>query len=198
MFVAIGTASAILGVCKKTLRRWHKKNYLIPFRTKGGHRRYQLEAPYTFLETGTYTIIPTPTTGKAAIYVRVCSAKQRKDLETRATFLAVIAQTEGFRPVIYKDIASGLNERRIGLLRLLRDALRRQVDCIYVTYPDRMARFGSSLLTYILNLIGIPIYIAHSPPQIDTEQQLVKDVIALMTSFSGKIHRMRRGKNTLS
>ncbi len=34
-------AAMIIGVCKKTLRRWEKKDLITPMRTPGGHRRYQ-------------------------------------------------------------------------------------------------------------------------------------------------------------
>ena len=39
---SIGTAALILGVCVKTVRRWHKVNKIHCIRTPGGHRRYSL------------------------------------------------------------------------------------------------------------------------------------------------------------
>ena len=39
----ITEASEILGVSTKTLRRWEKDGKISPFRTPGGHRRYDKE-----------------------------------------------------------------------------------------------------------------------------------------------------------
>ena len=43
MFVSISKAAKIMGVSTTTMRRWDKEKKLSPaFRTKGGHRRYQI------------------------------------------------------------------------------------------------------------------------------------------------------------
>jgi DNA-binding transcriptional MerR regulator len=43
MFVSIGEASALIGVAVSTLRRWEKEARFYPtFRTKGNHRRYDM------------------------------------------------------------------------------------------------------------------------------------------------------------
>ena len=39
----ITEASELLGVSTKTLRRWEKDGKISPFRTPGGHRRYDKE-----------------------------------------------------------------------------------------------------------------------------------------------------------
>jgi len=41
-YVAIGEASEVLGVSISTLRRWEAEGKLIPERTAGGQRRYDL------------------------------------------------------------------------------------------------------------------------------------------------------------
>ena len=40
---SIGMAAMIIGVYRKTLRRWEKKGLIIPMRTPGGHRRYSMD-----------------------------------------------------------------------------------------------------------------------------------------------------------
>ncbi|MFX1295052.1 MAG: MerR family transcriptional regulator [Promethearchaeota archaeon] len=53
MFLSISQAAIILGVCPKTLRRWHAKSLLCPdCRTSGGHRHYGLQTFETFLQAG--------------------------------------------------------------------------------------------------------------------------------------------------
>ena len=100
-------------------------------------------------------------------------------------------------PKIYQDIGSGLNDHRQGLERLIKDALAHKFDSVYVTYLERFSRFGSHLLRLILSEIGIPMVIlAPAAPPPSHEAELVQDVLALVTSFSGKLHRMRRGQQS--
>ena len=41
--LSIDEASKLLGVTKRTLRNWEKAGKIKPFRTLGGHRRYDRE-----------------------------------------------------------------------------------------------------------------------------------------------------------
>ena len=41
-FLSIKSASDLLGVSTKTLRRWEKEGKITPTRTEGGHRRYDI------------------------------------------------------------------------------------------------------------------------------------------------------------
>jgi putative resolvase len=41
--LSINEASKLLGVTKRTLRNWEKKGKISPYRTPGGHRRYDKE-----------------------------------------------------------------------------------------------------------------------------------------------------------
>lgn len=199
MLVSISAAAACLGVCTKTLRRWEQRGVIHPLRTCGNHRRYDLDALSRFRETHEYQITAQIATHHAAVYARVSANKQKRDLEVQRDFLVALAQKEGFRPIVYEDIASGLNDRRKGLLRLFRDAFARRFDRVYLTYLDRMARFGTHLLGEILHHLHIEVIPIHSPPrESGFELGLTQDVIAIITSYSGKLHRLRRGKNRVN
>jgi excisionase family DNA binding protein len=43
-------AAEFLGISKNTLYRMEKEGYIIPFRTPGGHRRYEVKMLETYLE----------------------------------------------------------------------------------------------------------------------------------------------------
>jgi predicted site-specific integrase-resolvase len=69
-----------------------------------------------------------------------------------------------------------------------------QPTYLVISYPDRLARFGLAILKQMYQLFKVQIIIA----KIDTttlsqEQQLINDVLAILTSFAGRIHRARRG-----
>jgi putative resolvase len=146
------------------------------------------------LNTGVYQPNSTESTGIAAIYGRVSASKQKKDLQTQTSALSQQAQLDGFTPKIYTDIGSGLNDKRPRFLRLLIDAIHRKFDRIYITYRDRLARFGTHSYEEIFRSLQIPIICIREDSDCSLESKLVNDVIALITSFAGKLHRSRRGK----
>lgn len=212
MLVSISNASAMLGVCTKTLRRWHEKNIFPPdCRTMGGHRRYSLERLKNILHSNARLKKKQEKMNsnhhlnqhdQVALYARVSAAKQKDDLTRQVNFLIKKAHEEGYSNVmIYKDIASGLNDKRSGLRRLVRDAFSRRFSVLFITHRDRLARFGTSLLYQVLSSLDITI-VEHPVDSTTTKEEkspaheLVKDVLAILTSYSGKLYRLRRGAFT--
>ena len=195
MMVSISKAAEVLGVCKKTLRRWDKEGRLVPCRTAGGHRRYDLDALFEYREDRIYDPATQDATGIAAVYCRVSSHSQKEDLARQKRFLSQKATSDGYTPKVYKDIGSGLNDGRRNFLKLVSDGIKCKFDRVYLTYKDRLARFGTRPIRRMFQLQGIEMIVVHSDPDKDLEERLVEDMIALVTSFSGKLHRMRRGKN---
>lgn len=201
MFISTGKAALLLGVSPSTLRRWDTAKHLVPaFRTPGGHRRYHLtkllewtnHLPKRSQNQGTHQQ-PRP---RVVAYARVSGAKQRRELTRQIAHLDTYIQDQGWQHVkTYHDIGSGLNDRRKGLLRLLRDLPSLQPDKIGCTYEDRLARFGLKLLETICTYFSAQIVVTQQQRQPSSlEEQVVQDVIALVTSFAGKLHRARRGQ----
>ncbi|MBD3352200.1 MAG: IS607 family transposase [Candidatus Lokiarchaeota archaeon] len=195
MMVSIGMAAHILGVCRKTLRRWEKNGVITPVRTPGNHRRYDKNALITFGKTGDYAPPEKTKTGNAAVYGRVSSHRQKDDLKRQISFLQKRAKNDGYTPKIYKDIGSGLNDKRKGLRRLVKHALTGHFDKVYVTYLDRLARFGTQIILDVFKVNAIDYEVVQVAEDVGFNQLLVNDVIALVTSFSGKLYRRRKGKN---
>ena len=195
MIVPISMACDVLGVCARTLRRWEHRGILIPYRTPGNHRRYDYDALLEFRESCVYDPQPAAKTGVAAVYARVSSPKQKEDLVRQVDFLRACAKRDGLAARIYTDVWSGLNDARPGLLRLLRDGLNCRFDRVYLTYLGRLGRFGTRPLVEMLGVAGVDVKAVHVPEAQTFEQALVADVVALLTSFWGKLHRRRRGQN---
>lgn len=202
MYVSIGTAAEYLGVSTSTLRRWEKQNILIStYRTVGNHRRYQFKQIIQFLHRISYKAvkfkfkesIPKP---QAILYARVSGSKQRHDLTRQISHLQDFTVNQGWTiQKIYKDIGSGVNEKRKGLNRLLKELPVLQPDYLVCAYPDRLARFGTGLITTICNIYSIKIiYTNQNSHVVSNEEKLTQDFIAILTSFAGKLHRQRRGR----
>ena len=194
MLVPIGIASKHMGVCTKTLRRWERKGLLKPQRTAGGHRRYDRTALDRFVLTGKYET-STPETENVAVYARVSSQRQKGDLERQVEFLKDTAsETTGKNVIEYSDIGSGLNDGRKGLMRMLTDAASGRFETVYVTYSDRLARFGTNVIVKALDTYGVGVKVLRTADKKDLQSQVVDDIVAPMHSFSGKLYRLRRGK----
>jgi len=132
-YLSISVAASFIGVCTKTLRHWHATGVFEPdFRTPGGYRRYslsRLEAFYSremkhdekrskkMHDEG----IKGNTVKVAAIYARVSARKQLDDLQRQLSFPERRVQDAVFKKVmLYKDVASGVNDSRNGMKKLLR------------------------------------------------------------------------------
>ena len=151
MYISIGEAANYLGVSTKTLRRWEKKGILgADHRTVGGHRRYALativyiqqqlvnrkwdERKNILLKANGPQQQTRPKTKddknqqipkRAIVYSRVSKRIQKEDLERQIQALQDQALKDGYSVIgVYKDIASGLNDRRMGLKRAVRMCLQ--------------------------------------------------------------------------
>lgn len=82
-FVPITAAAQALGVSATTLRRWESSGKLVPARTAGGQRRYDLAALRPDMHQGALSLRPTIS------YARVSSHDQRSDLERQEQVLAL-------------------------------------------------------------------------------------------------------------
>ena len=190
-----------MGVACSTLRRWDKDNKLLPaFRTPGGHRRYSLVAVLAFcndtIKEATNEQAGAVQQPTAISYARVSSSKQKDDLVRQERHLESFIHGRGWQLVKrYKDTGSGLNGKRKGLLTLLRDLPVIQPDYLVSSYSDRLSRFGTEIINATCQLFDTEIIITQdSNTSASIDDQLVKDVIALITSFAGKVYRRRRGQ----
>lgn len=129
---------------------------------------------------------------RAIIYVRVSSSDQKSDLERQIKYLTQYCSAKGYRIVdVLSDVASGLKTNRRGLLKLFNYVVTKHVDVIVVTYKDRLTRFGFEYLEYFFNQYGVRIEIVYGEEPKDAYQELVEDLLAIVTSFAGKLYGMR-------
>jgi len=89
------------------------------------------------------------------------------------------------------DTASGLRTSRKGLLKLFNYVVNRQVDVVVVTYKDRPTRFGFDYLEYFLSQYGVRVEAVFGEEPKEAYQELVEDIIEIVTSFADKLYGMR-------
>ena len=129
---------------------------------------------------------------RAVIYARVSSSDQKKDLERQVQYLTQYCSAKGYKVVdVLSDVASGLKINRRGLLKLFNYVVNKQIDEIVVTYKDRLTRFGFEYLEYFFRQYGVRIEVIYGEEPKDAYQELVEDLLTIVTSFAGKLYGMR-------
>ena len=132
---------------------------------------------------------------RAVIYARISSSDQKKDLERQIQHLTHYCSAKGYKIVdILSDIASGLKTNRRGLMKLFNYIVNKQVDAVVITDKDRLTRFGFEYLEYFFNQYGVRMEVVFGEEPRDAYQELVEDLLAVVTSFAGKLYGMRSHK----
>ena len=91
------------------------------------------------------------------------------------------------------DIGSGINYKKKGLQELLKRISGNQVEKVVVLYKDRLLRFGFELVEYIASLYHCEIEIIDHTEKTE-QQELVKDLVQIITVFSCKLQGKRANK----
>ena len=171
----------LLGLHPRTIQKWDKQGKIRVVRTPGGRRRIpESEIRRLQGEKGIRSVIG---------YARVSSNTQKDDLERQVEYL----RQRGVREVV-TDIGSGLNEKRRGFLRLLDRVLHNEVDKVVVLYEDRLTRFGFDTLKKVFEAHGTTIEVLNQADVKPPQQELVEDLITIISRFSGKLYGMRSHK----
>lgn len=121
------------------------------------------------------------------IYGRVSSAKQSEDLQRQLEFMSKIFPDYE----VISDIASGVNFSRPGLNKLIERICRDEVGIIAVSFKDRLARIGFEIIEHLCNIHKCEIIVVNNI-ETSPEAELVEDLIAITTSFSARIHGLRK------
>lgn len=90
-----------------------------------------------------------------------------------------------------KECASGLNEERTKLWGLLNN---KDWDVLIVEHKDRLTCFGFSFVEALVNEQGRQIIVINSTKEKDKEQELIEDLVSIITSFTARIYGNRRSK----
>lgn len=184
---SISEFSELSGVSKSTLRRYDNDNTFKPaFTSKGGHRRYTETQLFEITQKKIKAI------NKINIgYVRVSSKKQVDDLERQYNLMEnyLISKGESFQ--IIKSVGFGVNYNNQSLNELLDLVISGKVNRVFIMYKDRLVRFGFELLENLFKRYGVDIEIINHQPN-TMEEELVTDLIQIITVFSAKLNGKRR------
>lgn len=176
------------------LSEWARKNGLSYQTAHSLFKAGKLPCQAIQLETGTIlvteNVLQNKENFKTYIYCRVSSHNKKDDLNRQAEKCLEFCKSSGF-PVekVIKEIASGMNDKRPKLLSILNKEPKR----IIVEHKDRLSKFSFNYFDHILPLIGYEIIVINRDQQ--DEQDLMKDLVAVITSFCCRLYGLRKGNS---
>ena len=192
-----GEVMKILNISYSSIKVYDKNNKLPIKRNAAGRRVIFRDDLLNYLDEAGLLYRDDSIDKKDVIYARVSShdQKQNGDLDRQALFL--LEHVDDLKnPLILKEVGSGLNDQRPKLQELLKMVMDGKVDRVFVTYKDRLTRFGYHYLETVFSHNGTEIIVVKdNGREKSVNEELAEDMMSLIASFSGKLYGMRSGKN---
>jgi len=169
-----------MGVCYKTAHLWWKSGKLEnAFKSKtGGILVREIEED----------VHPE----RVVIYCRVSNQNRREEMQYQVNRCLDFCAAKGLSVSdTYYEVASGMNDNRVKLWKMLNS----NPTTIVIENKDRLTRFGFKYLENLLNKQGCKIIVMNDND--NDEQDLMKDMVAIITSFCCRLYGLRRIKNKI-
>lgn len=151
------------------------------------------EDTYTSNSGGLYVYIPDYDNVNAKqkpvyIYTRVSSHNKKDDLNRQYERCMCFAKEHNYNIAkSFKEIASGMNDNRTQFNKLL----EQNAGIIIVENKDRLTRFGFNYINNLYSKLGGEIIVINNDE--NDENDLMKDLISIITSFCCRLYGMHRG-----
>lgn len=191
-FLSTSQAATFFNVSPNTIRSWDKLGYIKTVRLNGGlygQRRFDISS-----FNGTFRQITDEQTNnnvkKGIIYCRVSSSHQVSDLDRQIKKLKSLYPTYE----VIKDVASGINFKRPGFIKIFQRAISRDFNEIVVAHKDRFSRFGFEFFEWLFQQFGISFVVLDNSTFKTPEQELAEDLLSIVHIFSCRQNGKRKYK----
>ena len=189
-----GEFAKMLGCSTFTLYLRENEGKLKVYYTDTGRRFYKREDVIKELNKKGLLLVDEVKTD--IVYGRVSTHKQKErgDLDKQISY--VLNQVALMNPVdleVLSDVGSGLNDERKNFKKLLNKIMSGKINRVFILYKDRLTRFGFGQLKTICKFFGTEIIVlSENDDDKIIEEELAKDIVSIIHSFSGKLSEMRR------
>ena len=175
-------ACDIMQIDPGTLRKWDREGKIRCVRLQNNFRRVP--------ESEVNRILGIQKERSSCIYARVSSGGQKEDRDRQIERL----KNNSPESEVISDIRSGMRFDRKGFVKLLDLIEKDKVSVIYITHKDRLARFGYDLVEKICEMHGTRIVTVDSEELLAAHEELSRDLISIITSFSARLYGLRSHK----
>lgn len=123
------------------------------------------------------------------VYCRVSNQSRKSELEYQVNRCVEYANAKGLQVTkVYKEVASGMNDNRKEFWKMIDS----KPTMIIIENKDRLTRFGFTYLERLLLRDGCSINVMN--PNKNDEEDLIKDLVSIITSFCCRLYGLRRSK----
>lgn len=183
-----------LGVTSRTISKYCEQGLLEDIILETGRRIIPKESLIDYLDKK--GLIDYTEQGKIdVVYARVSTHKQknRGDLDRQIEKCLAYAATRNPKNLkVYKEVSSGLNDSRKEFIKLINSILKGEIDRIFISYKDRLTRFGFNYIETMCKYNDTQIVVISSEEQDKIiEEELAEDLIAIIHSFSVRLYGLR-------
>ena len=187
-YLRVHEAAELLRVTPQTVRKYKDTGKITGYTTPGGQTLYSQQELLSILQQQSPdSTIDTPKQEQIAFYVRSSNG----DETLINSQIEQLTEKYGEPFTIIIDKASGLNDKRKGLYKLIKLAKEEQIQKIIITQQDRLTRFGFNYLEELFAAYNVEIIIAFDKEDKTLQEELMQDFMSLIASFSGKFYRLR-------
>ena len=99
---------------------------------------------------------------------------------------------------IITDIGSGINFKRKGLQKIIKMAVNNELEELVIAYKDRLCRIGYDLIEYMIIEFSNGKIIIENEETLSPEEEVVKDLLQIITVFSARVNGLRSYKTIMS
>jgi len=182
----------LIGRTTNTLQKWDREGRLKAHRSPITNRRY-----YTHDQYLQYRGLVAQEQGLTIVYARVSGVAQKPDLANQINALEVYCKQNSIKVDEWmSDIGSGLNYKRKQFNRLMEMIELGQVRRLIIAHRDRLVRFGYDYFEAFCERHHTEIVVINGE-SLSPEQELVRDLIAIVTVFSARLHGLRSYRKAL-
>lgn len=168
-------------ITNQTLYNWRRLNKIVYHKLPSGKIMYES------LE------VQPQQCKKNVLYARVSNTKQKNDLEHQKQLLRQYMVSNGIMvDDEYCDIASGMNENRKEFNQLMTSCIKGEIQKIFITYKDRLTRFGFGYIEHMLKQFDVEIVVVNATKEEDFQTELTQDLVSVIHHFSMKLYSNRR------
>src|SRR6266699_3728666 len=181
----------LIGKSVITLQKLDRKGILKAHRSPT-NRRYYTHDQYLM-----YRGLVAQEQSLTIAYARVSGVAQKPDLALQVKALEAYCHQHAIRVDEWmQDIGSGLNYKRKQFNQLMEMVELGQVRRIVIAHRDRLVRFGYGYFEAFCERHHTEIVVINGET-LSPEQELVRDLMAIVTVFSARLHGLRSYRQVL-
>lgn len=176
-----------IGRSVSTVRRWEAEGRITARRTASGQRYFDESDVLAVLRPGFVR-----EGRKVIVYCRVSFVSQREDLASQRAAMETFCLGRGLAVDEWvSEIGGGMDLLRPKLLDVMSRVKAGRVSTLVLAHTDRLARFGFDYLAHEAASAGCDLLVANQE-SLSPQREMVADLLAVVHTFSGRLHGLRR------